>query len=648
MQNPDDFLPGCWPSPISAASVAEGALRFGRLQMDAGRVFWSEGRPLEGGRTAIMSWSGKDGLSEVLPKPFSARSRVHEYGGGEFLVAGGTLFFVNDGDQDVYEMALDGAQSPFRLTEEPHIRFADCALDGCRNRLIAVAERHSPASGHETLPRNFLCAIQRPAAPSAGERVSVLFEGRDFYASPATDAGGTRLAFLTWDLPYMPWDAASLYVAGLDADGKAGAPIQIAGGDGTACFQPEWGPDGALYFVWDKDGLGNLYRWAGNGPTVQITKMDAEISKPMWNFGPRSFQFLPNNKIFFTYVAQGEQGCAVLDLSSGEAAIQRNALTAIQTISGVRGKMAFAALTDREPQSIFVQDVDARGLEASSAVPPFIVRKSSQLEIDSGFIAEPERVEIRGSDDERIFGLLYQPMNPAVPKGREAPPLVINLHGGPTSATSRGLKPRTLYFTSRGFAWLDLDYSGSVGYGRDYRERLQGNWGVRDVDDTIEAAKFAASRGIANPNAIFVTGGSAGGYTVLMAIARSNLFRGAASYYGICDLVALQHTTHKFEQGYQTGLLGASLVEDEARYRERSAISHIGNIETPLIVFQGTEDRVVPKEQAKLIAEALQRRSVPVHYHEFEGEGHGFRRSETIQKTLELELAFYQNLLTAG
>jgi dipeptidyl aminopeptidase/acylaminoacyl peptidase len=298
-------------------------------------------------------------------------------------------------------------------------------------------------------------------------------------------------------------------------------------------------------------------------------------------------------------------------------------------------------MTDEEPLCIAIEDLASPPPEA-----PVILRRSSDQTIDPRYILRPKRIEIPGSGGP-VFGMLYPPENPHAQGPLSAkPPLIINLHGGPTSAAARGMKARTLFFTSRGFSWLDLDYSGSTGYGRHYRDRLKGNWGITDVADTIAAAKFAQSSGLADAGAIFVTGGSAGGYTALMAIAMSDIFRGAASYYGICDLVRLQQTTHKFEIHYLAGLLGAPLEENEALYRSRSALTHADRIKTPLILFQGADDPVVPKEQSRAIASALRERGLPVEYHEFEGEEHGFRKAETISRSLELELDFYQRLLS--
>jgi dienelactone hydrolase len=688
------FAFGHWPSPVTAASVAEGALRFGRVQAEGDAIYWSEGRPAEKGRAPVMRWTREAGVSELLPAPYSARSRVHEYGGGEFLVAGGTLFFVNDADQDVYAMDLAaGAGRIRRLTNLPQTRFADFAWDGSRNRLIAVGETHD--AGHGALPRNALWTI--PAGePSAGP--TPLLEGHDFYASPRISANGDRLAFLAWDLPAMPWDAARLFVAGLanvghadepqacpagcsgevskdarageppapgDAiatnaakDARAGEPVAVAGGDGSACFQPEWGADGTLFFVWDAGGCGQLWVWREGSEPEKAVDIDGDLSMPQWSFNAASYALLPEGRAYCTFVRNGEAGAAIAQFGAAGVTPRDTGFSAVHAISVGGAGAVLEGLKDDEALCIALDDPAASAVleglkdgEANNPVAvgavasPVILRRSTTAAIDAGYISRPRRLEIPTRAGP-IHGLLYPPQNPAAhgPAGTP-PPMIVSLHGGPTSAAARGLKPRTQFFTSRGFAWLDLDYAGSVGYGRAYRERLTGNWGVADVEDTIAAAEYPARTGLADPDAIFVTGGSAGGYTVLMAIATANVFRGAASHYGVCDLIALQNTTHKFEQGYQQTLLGASLAENEAVYRERSPIQHIERISTPLILFQGADDNVVPKGQSIAIAEALRAKGVPVEYHEFAGEGHGFRQADTIRTCLERELAFYLGLM---
>jgi dipeptidyl aminopeptidase/acylaminoacyl peptidase len=621
---------GHWPSPISAADVASSALRFGRVQIAGGAVFWSEARPAEKGRATVVRWTPQSGPEDLVPLPYSVRSRVHEYGGGEFLVAGRTLYFVNDADQQVYAAGLSGGGAPARITNAPETRFADFSWDARRNRLIAAGETHGAAH----LPQNALWSIPTGEAPCNG--AAMLASGRDFYATPRLSPCGGYLAFLAWDLPDMPWDAARLFVAAVAEDGALATPAAIEGGDGSACFQPEWDADGALYFVSDAEGAGALYRWTPGGEPRRVTSPEGDLSMPLWSLNAASYAFLDGGQTYLTFVDRGEARAAILDLATGTLAPHENGLTAVSGVAGGGGMAALAGMTDAD--GLCVVSDEPKGA-------PCVIRRASALAIDPGFVSTPRRIAIPGAQGE-VYGLLYPPRNPrAEGLAGAPPPLIINLHGGPTGAAARGLKPKTLFFTSRGFAWLDLDYSGSTGYGRAYRDRLKGNWGVADVDDTIATARFAASGGLADPRALFVTGGSAGGYTVLMTVAKTDLFRGAASYYGICDLVALQHTTHKFEQGYQSTLLGGALEEAEAIYRERSAINHIDAISTPLILFQGADDQVVPKAQSIMIADALRSKGVPVEHHEFQGEGHGFRRAETIMACLERELEFYRRLM---
>ncbi len=619
---------GHWPSPIEAAAVAEGSLRFGKVQQEGEAVYWSEARPLERGRAPIMQWRQRQGVEELLPSPYSARSRVHEYGGGEFLIANHRIFFVNDADQDIYEATTTGVRRDIRrITNLPNTRFADFAFDGRRDRLICVGETH----GGSALPDNALWIV-----PPSGQGAAPAFTGRSFYANPRLNADGGKLAFLAWDLPSMPWDAAALYVAACDEEGVFSEAHYIAGGDGSACFEPCWAEDGSLLFVWDADGWGNLYRWRDGETIEQITTLDAELLKPLWNFHAASYAVLPDGNVYANFVKDGEPRFFLVNVKSGEASPRRNTLTHAATLTASESGATLIGSSDTLSNAIVIDWY---------ATSPEVIRKGSTLAIEEALIARGQALTFPGQFGP-VHGFLYRPQNPAVEaRSGTRPPLILSLHGGPTGMTPRGQRAAVLYFTSRGFAWLDLNYSGSVGYGRAYRNRLNGRWGVADVADTVSAAEYVIAEEIADASAIFLTGGSAGGYTVLSTVATTNLFRGAASYYGIGDLIALQATTHKFEQGYQSTLLGAALEQDEALYRERSALTHADAIKTPLILFQGADDRVVPKQQSQTIAQAVRARGIRADYHEFEGEGHGFRRAETIRACLEYELSFYVSLL---
>jgi dipeptidyl aminopeptidase/acylaminoacyl peptidase len=633
---------GFWPSPFSSREAAEGALRFGRLQVRGTSVFWSEGRPAERGRTPVVVWEAGAEARDLIEPPYSARSRVHEYGGGEFLATDQGVFFVNDADQDIY---LAAAGSVRRITQASETRFADLALDARRARLIAVGERHS-AEEHDTHPENMLLSV--PLGRNENAAYTVIISGRDFYASPRVSPDGQRLAWLAWDLPAMPWDEAELWVGEL---GEAGAVLNargIAGGDGSACFQPEWSPDGTLYFVWDMDGWGNLFAYR-DGEVRQISRLEGELSRPLWSFNLTTYGLFDEQCALISFLAKGRQNVGLLDLESGRFEAVDHPFTAITSVAVSRDGAAIAAVSDTREVSLYWMPnrmpMPGQACGSAGFPQPAVIRASGGAS-DFAEAPAPETLEFPTRFGDTVYGTLYQPWNPTVsaPSGT-LPPLIISLHGGPTSNATRGRKSRTLFFTTRGFAWLDLDYSGSTGYGRPYRDRLKGMWGLRDVADTIDAARFMATSGMIDPHGLLLTGSSAGGYTVLMAIAQEPLFCAAASYYGICDLRALQRTTHKFEAGYISTLVGARMEDDEDRFLQRSAITFADRIKTPLVLFQGAEDRVVPPDQSEMIASHVRARGVRVEYHLFSGEGHGFRSAETIAEALDAEIGFYRACL---
>ena len=625
---------GTWPSPITPQLAARASRRFGCVQAVGGAVYWSESRPDEGGRQVIVR-AAKGDAADVLPPPFSARSRVHEYGGGEFLVAGETIYFVNDKDQQAYRLEQGGP--PERITNAPGTRLADFAYDAARRRLIAVAEIHAASkSGAHDLPRNLLCTITLDGR--AGE-VAELATGHDFYASPRLSSDGRRLAFLAWDLPDMPWDGAALYLASVSDDGRLGRPAKITGGDGGAVFQPEWGPDGSLNFVSDRTGWGQLYRWHNGRATRVHGARGADLMRPQWVFGSRSYAIHPDGRIGMALLARGAPAFEVL--KPGESKAERFGRVQEQAAridDPVALGSSFAALVSRPAAAPAVMRVRDGGLATLS--PP------QAVEIEAGAISRGEVCEFRRPDGRVVFGVCYAPRSRECRGPAKArPPALILVHGGPTAMTDAGLKTRVQFYTSRGFAVLDVNYSGSTGYGRAYRRRLDGQWGIADVADCAAGARYLAKAGLADGTRIAISGGSAGGYTTLMALATTRLFAAGSTHYGVSDLGLLLAHTHKFESGYLHRLMGTSPGKWKAVFAERSPINLIDQITVPVILFQGLDDKVVPPEQSRLIVDRLKARGIDVGYHEFAGEGHGFRRADTIIAVLEAELAFLQRAL---
>ena len=643
---------GLWPSPITAKDVAAGARRFGMVQGDGAWIYWSEGRPEERGRQTLMrARADGQGLPEELlahhssapsvahtqPAQYSARSRVHEYGGGEFLAVDGRVWFVNDSDQDIYE--LDPGDAPRRLTSAPDLRFSDLTLDRTQRRLIAVGERHAPGAA---MPDNLIVAVDLDGAERG--RVTDLVRGRDFYMSPRISPDGQKLAWIAWDLPGMPWDEAELLLAPFDRSDRVRKPRRIAGGKGTAASHPAWAPDGQLVYVSDASGHGLLMRFDGRR-SVALAREPLEFGRPPWVFGSAPYTIDGNGTVW------------AAPLSPRRPDPSRSELLEIPPRRSRRVRHRIDAAT---VDGLVAADGAVAGIAAHAAAPTAItsfsvgprltahrLRPQSDLGIGPEDVSVPRVVYFQeGRQGARVYALYYPPCNRrcTAPPGSKPPALVLT-HGGPTASADRGLKLRTQFYTSRGFAVLDVDYAGSTGYGRAYRERLDGQWGLADVGDCEAAAIYLSLHGLADPGRIAIAGGSAGGYTVLMALATSPVFKAGSSHYGISDLTLLMEHTHKFESGYLHRLLGTTPESWKDVCRARSPISLADGIRAPLVLFQGLEDKVVPPEQSRLIHDSLRRRGIACDLHEFPGEGHGFRRAETIIAVLEAELGFLQRAL---
>jgi dipeptidyl aminopeptidase/acylaminoacyl peptidase len=624
---------GSWKSPITSELIVAGTIRLGQIALDGEDVYWVEMRPAEGGRNVIVQRS--DGrTTDVTPPPFDARTRVHEYGGGAFVVDHGTVHFSNYVDQRLYRQEAGGEPRPITPEADSSagsgqgLRYADGVFDRGRRRLICVREDHR-GSGEAV---NTLVSLDPEGDPEGGR---VLASGHDFYASPRLSPDGSRLAWLSWNHPNMPWDGAELWVGVLDVDGSLSRPERVAGGADESIFQPEWSPDGVLHFVSDRTGWWSLYRWR-DGRAEPLCEMAAEFGQPQWVFGLSTYAFLSADRIVCTYTERGAWRLANLDTATGRLESIETPYTSFGGLRAALGQVVFTAGSPTESSAIV-------RLEPSTGRRE-VLRRSSDVAIDPDYLSAPRAIEFPTEHGLTAHALFYAPKNRdfRAPPG-ERPPLIVVSHGGPTGATSSTLDLTLQFWTSRGFAVVDVNYGGSTGYGRAYRERLDGQWGIVDVDDCVNAARYLAERGEVDPDRLAIRGGSAGGFTTLAALTFRDVFKAGASYYGIGELEALARETHKFESRYLDRLIGP-YPERRDLYRQRSPINFPDRLSSPLILFQGLEDKVVPPNQAEMMFRAVRAKGLPVAYVPFEGEQHGFRRAETIKRALDGELYFYSKI----
>jgi dipeptidyl aminopeptidase/acylaminoacyl peptidase len=638
---------GSWKSPITSDLIVAQSIGLSDVRLDGGTIYWLESRPQEQGRNVVVR-GGDDGRqTDISPQPFNTRTRVHEYGGGSWTVSNGAVYFSNFADGRLYRQAKD-ASAPQPLTPPPlargrEWRFADGVIDHRRNRWIGVREDHTV----EGEPVNSVVAVDLRVAQAAqgSDPGQVLLEGHDFFCSPRLSPDGKWLVALAWDHPNMPWNGTLLYLAEFAEDGAPGTPQLIAGGPAESIFQPEWSPDGgAIVFVSDRSGWWNLYCFdLAAQSTRPLAPMASEFGLPQWTLGTSTYAFAGADRIVCIYSERGLGRLAVLDLKS--QALKDQALHPLDTpftefgsVRAAGDRVVFRAAAPGHPASIVVLDLPSGRTTILKKSTDLLDRAEPRI-VD--YLTKVESVEFPTTDGETAFGLFYPPANPdyAPPPG-ERPPLLVKCHGGPTSAASSALNLGIQYWTSRGIAVLDVNYRGSTGFGRAYRDRLHLTWGVVDVDDCVNGASFLAERGLVDGKRCVISGGSAGGYTTLAALTFRDFFQGGASYYGVSDAAALARDTHKFESRYLDWLIGPYPTE-EARYRERSPLFHVERLSKPVIFFQGDEDAIVPPNQAEAMVEALRRKGNPVGYFLFAGEQHGFRKAGNIQRCLDAELYFY-------
>ncbi len=617
---------GSWKSPITSDLIVAGTVGLGDIALDGEDTYWIESRPSEGGRSVIVRRTPDGIVTDVTPPGFNARTTVHEYGGGAYIVDAGTVYFSNFAEQRLYRQQPGEAPQPITSTEK--MRFADGVIDHHRNLIYCVREDHT-AGGRDAI--NTLVKINL-AGDIAGE---VIVSGNDFYSSPRLSPDGKRLAWLTWNHPNMPWDGTELWVGQLDEDGHIASAVLVAGGKQESIFQPEWSPGGVLHFVSDLTGWWNLYRFC-DGRIEPLCEKDAEFGTPQWVFRMSAYAFESERHIICAFCEQGTWHLATLDTTTSKLEPIEIPHTEIASLRVAAGRAVFCGGSPTEPLSIVSLDLTTREQR--------ILRQSSAIEIDKGYLSIPRAIEFPTENELTAHAFFYPPASRdyLAPAG-ERPPLIVISHGGPTSASTTTLKLNIQYWTSRGLGVLDVNYGGSTGYGTGYRRRLNGQWGVVDVDDCINGARYLVERAEADGERLIIRGGSAGGYTTLAALTFRDVFKAGASYYGISDIELLEQDCHKFESRYNDSLIGP-YPERKDLYRARSPIHFTDRLSCPIILFQGLDDKVVPPNQAKMMFEAALRKGLPVAYVAFEGEQHGFRKAENIKRSLDGELYFYSKV----
>jgi dipeptidyl aminopeptidase/acylaminoacyl peptidase len=616
---------GSWKSPITAELVSGGEIGLEQLRIDGHDIYWIERRSQEGGRKVIVRRSIDGSVRDITPKEFNARTRVHEYGGGDYAVANQIIVFSNFADQRLYVQPIDGDPRP--LTPSAPRRYADGQFDRRRNLFYTIREEHS---GQREAVNNVV-ALDLDSDDSG----TVILSGNDFYSSPRLSPDGSQLAWQSWNHPNMPWDGTELWLGQLNGDGTVGERQLLAGGADESICQPEWSPDGTLYFISDRTGWWNLYRWR-DSQVEALCPMAAKFGQPQWVFDGSLYGFASERQIVCSYSKSGIDYLATLDTETKTLRDIDLPYSAISQVRVAGERVVFIGASATATSAVVELDLATRQFE--------VLRRSREVTADPSYLSVARAIEFPTEQGLTAHGYFYAPKNCdyAAP-ANERPPLLVISHGGPTSSSSASLKYSIQYWTSRGIAVLDVNYGGSSGYGRAYRERLNGQWGIVDVDDCVNGARYLTERGEVDGNRLAIRGGSAGGYTTLCALTFRDTFKAGASHYGISDLEALATDTHKFESRYMDRLIGP-YPERRDLYIARSPIHFTDKLNCPMIIFQGLEDKVVPPNQAEKMVEAVRAKSLPVAYLTFAGEQHGFRKAENIKRVLEAELYFYSKV----
>jgi dipeptidyl aminopeptidase/acylaminoacyl peptidase len=631
MSTPEPLASGSWPTPITADRVVHQSSRIGAVAIDGDVVYWSEMRPHEGGRTQIVRKPPGGEATDVLPAGSNARTAVHEYGGGAWWVKDGTVWYVEWSDQRLRRIA-PGAE-PVEVTPPPpvggSVRWADGDVHPVDGRVALVRETHPLGSS------GAVDVVNEVVVLDSADQQDTVVSGPDFVSDPRWSRDGVALAWIEWNHPAMPWDASTLKVQ------TPMGEMTVAGGvddPAEGICMPGWAPDGSLWFCSDRADWWSLYRWTPEDGIQQMFHEPGDVGAPKWVFGPRRYAFLDDGRAVIAASHHGKDSLYLLE--PGASAVQLPIdCTTVEDMAASGNAVVFIGSSATEEPAVKRFEV----AETVSEVETLSAQRDSG--ISSDWFSKPEHIEFAGGDGRPTYANFYRPTNPtASPLEGELPPLVVMIHGGPTSNAVTTLSLARQFWTSRGFAVVDVDYGGSTGYGREYRNRLQGKWGVLDVGDCVAVVRWLGELGWIDPARAVIRGGSAGGFTVLMALAVSDVFAAGADYFGVADVEQLALETHKFESRYLDGLI-APYPEGRDVYTQRSPLTHLGSLSSPLVVLQGSEDKVVPPEQSEMIVGALREKGLPVAYRLYDGEQHGFRQAENIKDSMEAELSFYSQVL---
>ncbi len=623
MNEPQTAAFGSWKSPITSDLIVSKTIKLKEINLDdRDNVYWLEGRPNQGGRNVIVKLNQAQDAIDLSPSPYNVRSRVHEYGGGAYTAIEDTVYFTNFSDRRIYKQV--GESDPQPITPEGEKRYADLTIDRRANSLICICEDHSDP---EREPENSIVSIDLKS-----QTITVLASGEDFYSSPRLSPDGNRLAYISWNHPNMPWDSSKLWLKDLETD-----DTQCIAGDSEveSICEPKWSPEGLLYFSSDRSDWWNIYRVTRDKVEI-VCQLAAEFAYPHWIFGLSNYDFAEDGTIVCSYTQNGRWYLGKLDPETKDLETFDLPYTDIESVKVRKNKAFFIGSSPTQPSAIVQLDLTTKTTK--------ILKKSSAIAIDPGYLSTPVAIAFPTENGLTAYAWYYPPNNKDyITPAEELPPLLVKSHGGPTATASTSFNLRIQYWTSRGFGYLDVNYGGSIGYGRKYRQRLDRNWGIVDVDDCVNAAKYLVKQNKADRDRLAISGGSAGGYTTMAALTFKDTFKAGASYYGVSDLEILARDTHKFESRYLDGLVG-KYPEEKQIYLDRSPIHFTDRLAVPIIFFQGLEDRVVPPNQAEMMVEAIQNKKIPVAYITFADEGHGFRRAENIKTALDGEFYFYSRI----